>query len=826
MTDARVAPEQPEPPDRPGVDEVKIPDALPVLPLRGTVIFPLAVVPLAVGQPRSVRLVDDVLRRDRLLALVAQRDPDVEQAGPDDLYRVGTAGMIHQLSRLPDGSLRVIVQGLERARLTDFVGADPYLVARVTAAPDRTSTGTEVAGLRRAAVDLFKQLVALIGDLPDELAVAAESLAEPRQVAYLIATAMPLDLAVRQEILELDPVDAKLRRLVDLMQRERAVREIGRKITSDTQERLSKTQRDFFLREQLRSIQKELGEGGADGETAELRRRIAEAGLDEEARREAERELARLESIPAASPEHALVRTYLEWLADLPWNRLTGGSIDVRRTREVLDEDHYDLDKIKDRIVEYLAVRKLRADRAQEGPPAGAASGAAPPAEAPTVTGDSPAREPILCFVGPPGVGKTSLGQSIARALGRRFVRMSLGGIHDEAEVRGHRRTYIGAMPGRIIQALRRAGARDPVFMLDEIDKVGHDWRGDPSSALLEVLDPAQNHAFVDTYLGVPFDLSQVLFITTANTLDTIPAPLRDRMEVLQLSGYTEEEKLRIAERYLVPKQVAAHGLRPDELTIEPDAIRVIIRGYTHEAGVRGLDREIAAVARKVARRLAEGGTGSTRVTAESVHESLGRPRFFDEVAERTDRPGVATGLAWTPTGGEVLFVEATMMPSDEERLILTGMLGDVMRESAQAAVSYVRSNAERLGIPPRVFEGQTIHVHVPAGAIPKDGPSAGVTMVTAIASLVTGRPVRSDVAMTGEITLRGKVLPVGGIKEKVLAAHRHGIATVILPRRNERDLEDVPPELARAIEFVFADTAEEVLARALAPAAVADRAA
>ncbi|MGH7265304.1 MAG: endopeptidase La, partial [Candidatus Rokuibacteriota bacterium] len=429
---------------------------------------------------------------------------------------------------------------------------------------------------------------------------------------------------------------------------------------------------------------------------------------------------------------------------------------------------------------------------------------------------------PILCFVGPPGVGKTSLGQSIARALGRRFVRMSLGGIHDEAEVRGHRRTYIGAMPGRIVQALRRAGARDPVFMLDEIDKVGRDWRGDPSSALLEVLDPAQNHAFVDTYLGVPFDLSQVLFITTANTLDTIPAPLRDRMEVLQLSGYTEEEKLRIAERYLVPKQLTAHGLRPDELELEPDAIRAIIRGYTHEAGVRGLDREIAAVARKVARRLAEGATGSTRVTAETVHEHLGRPRHFDEVAERTDRPGVATGLAWTPTGGEILFVEATMMPSDEERLILTGMLGDVMRESAQAAVSYVRSNAERLGIAPRLFEGQTIHVHVPAGAIPKDGPSAGVTMVTAIASLVTGRPVRSDVAMTGEITLRGKVLQVGGIKEKVLAAHRHGIAAVILPRRNERDLEDVPPELAGALEFVFADTAEEVLARALAPAAAA----
>jgi ATP-dependent Lon protease len=509
-------------------------------------------------------------------------------------------------------------------------------------------------------------------------------------------------------------------------------------------------------------------------------------------------------------------------MADLPWNKVSGGAIDVARARRVLDEDHYDLEKVKDRILEYLAVKKLRHDRRQSTPPAG--DGGAEPSTSPRVTGDTPAREPILCFVGPPGVGKTSLGQSIARGMDRKFVRMSLGGVRDEAEVRGHRRTYIGALPGRIVQALRRMESRDPVFMLDEIDKVGADWRGDPSSALLEVLDPAQNHTFMDNYLGVSFDLSQVLFIATANTLDTIPAPLRDRMEILQLSGYTDEEKVRIAEQYLVPKQVAAHGLASGELAVEPEAIRRIAREYTREAGVRNLDREIATVARKVARRIAEGNTEPVRVTAEAVPEYLGRPRFFDEVAERTTRPGVATGLAWTPVGGDVLFVEATMMPGKDEGLILTGMLGDVMRESAQAAASYLRSNAASLGIDPAVFEGKRIHVHVPAGAIPKDGPSAGVTMLTALASLASGRPVCGDLAMTGEITLRGKVLPVGGIKEKVLAAHRIGIRQVILPRRNEREAEEVPPEAGKEMQFHYVDTAEEVLALALVPPAKGGR--
>jgi ATP-dependent Lon protease len=798
-----------------GSADFTIPDALPVLPLRDVVAFPLTVIPLAVGQPRSVRLIDDVMRGNRLLALVAQRDPKAEPAAPGDLFRVGTVGMIHQLARVPDGTVRLMVQGIERIRVLDWIGTDPYLVARVAAAPEPAVQETEVDALRSALVDIFRRLVEAAPELPDELAVAVANVTDPRHVAYFVASVVSLDVAVRQELLETEPVPAKLRRLVDLLQRELAVRELGRKITTDTEERLSRKQREFYLREQLRSIQRELGEEEtADSQVADLRRRLEEAGLPQEARREAERELGRLADIPAASPEHGMIVTYLEWMTSLPWSKLSGEAIDVGRARRVLDEDHFDLEKIKDRILEYLAVKKLRQERARQP-----TDGNAPlPAEPPRVTGDLPAREPILCFVGPPGVGKTSLGQSIARALGRRFVRMSLGGVRDEAEIRGHRRTYIGAMPGRIIQGIRRAETRDPVFMLDEIDKIGADWRGDPSSALLEVLDPAQNDTFVDNYLGVAFDLSQVLFIATANTLDTIPGPLRDRMEILTLSGYTDEEKIGIAQQYLIPKQLAAHGLATHELVLEREALRQIVRGYTREAGVRSLEREIAAVARKVARRLAEGQPASARIAPGDLVEYLGRPRFEDEVIERTRRPGVATGLAWTPVGGDVLFVEVTMMPSSEERLVLTGMLGDVMRESAQAAVSYVWSNAEALDIDPRIFESKTIHVHVPAGAIPKDGPSAGVTIVTALASLATRRPVRNDVAMTGEITLRGKVLPVGGIKEKVLAAHRVGIRTVILPRRNERDTEDVPEELRRQMRFIFVDDADAVLQHGLTP--------
>jgi ATP-dependent Lon protease len=789
-----------------------IPDALPVLPLRDAVVLPSTAVPLAVGQPRSVRLVDEVMRGNRLVALVAQRDPKVEASGPGDLHAIGTVGMIHQLMRAPDGSVRLMVQGIERIRLLDFVSTEPYLVARIEVAREQTGEDSDIEGLRRAVVDIFRRLVEASPELPDELAVAAENVPDPLRLTYFVASVVPVDVTVRQELLEMNPVASKLRRLVDLLQKELAVRELGRKITTETEERLTKKQREYYLREQLRSIQRELGEEeGGGSEVADLRRRIDEAGLPEEAKREAERELSRLAGLSPASPEHGMIVTYLEWLASLPWSKLAGGAIDIHRARQVLDEDHFDLEKVKDRILEYLAVKKLRAERSGQT----AQSGAEPT----RVTGDDPAREPILCFVGPPGVGKTSLGQSIARALGRKFARMSLGGVRDEAEIRGHRRTYIGALPGRVIQALRRVETRDPVFMLDEIDKIGADWRGDPSSALLEVLDPAQNHTFVDNYLGVPFDLSQVLFIATANALDTIPGPLRDRMEILTLSGYTDEEKVGIAREYLVPKQLMAHGIAATELSFEPEAIRQIVRGYTREAGVRSLDREIAAVARKVARRLAEGKREPVRITADNLAEYLGRPRFFDEVAERTTRPGVATGLAWTPVGGDVLFVEVTMMPSSEERLVLTGMLGDVMRESAQAAVSYVWSNAEALDIDPKIFENRTIHVHVPAGAIPKDGPSAGVTIVTALASLATRRPVRSDLAMTGEITLRGKVLPVGGIKEKVLAAHRVGIREVILPRRNERDIEDIPEELRKQLRFVLVDDAEEVLHHALTPA-------
>jgi ATP-dependent Lon protease len=812
----------------PGSQPATIPDALPVLPVGESFVFPLTASPVLVEDARSVKLVDDVMRGNRMLALVASRNAKAEEPAPGELYEVGTASVVNQLVRLPDSSLSLVVQGLERVRLVDWVETEPYLLARVEVMPDHPGDDTEVQPLRHAVLDLLRRLVAGSRELPEGLAVAADILSDPRHLVYFVAAIIRLPAAMRQELLELDPVDAKLRRLVDLLQRELAVRELGKKITSDTEERLTKKQREFFLREQLRSIQKELGEEDGDEESApELRRKVEEAGLPEEARREAERELKRLEGMTPASTEHGMTLTYLEWMASLPWKKSDGGRIDVRRAREVLDEDHFDLEKIKDRIVEYLAVKQLRQERHSDPAPATAdaipvvAADADPtpvPAEPPRVTGDTPAREPILCFVGPPGVGKTSLGQSIARALGRRFARMSLGGVRDEAEIRGHRRTYIGALPGRIIQGLRRAETRDPVFMLDEIDKIGADWRGDPSSALLEVLDPAQNHTFVDNYLGVPFDLSQVFFIATANTLDTIPGPLRDRMEVLVLSGYTDEEKIGIATRYLVPKQLAAHGLASGELSFEPEALRAIVRGHTREAGVRSLEREIATVARKVARRIAEGMRDDVVVTVAKLPDFLGREKFFDEVAERTTRLGVATGLAWTPTGGNVLFVEATTMPSHKDRLVLTGMLGDVMRESAMAAVSYVWSSASRLGIDPHFFETKTVHVHVPAGAIPKDGPSAGVTIVAALASLATGRAVRDDVAMTGEITLRGKVLPVGGIKEKVLAAHRAGIRTVILPHRNERDLEDVPEELRREVGFVLADDVEDVLQQALTP--------
>jgi ATP-dependent Lon protease len=815
---------------------IAIPDMLPVLPLRGIVLYPGAVAPLTLGRDRSLKAVDDAMRTSRLVLLVAQRDSSQERPERSDLYDVGTVGTILQLLRVPDDGVRIILQGIERARVGDVVSSEPYPIARLERHPERTALDVEVEGSRRAVLDLVRRLVPLLG-LPGEVIAAVETIDEPLAVVYAVASAMPIEPETRQRILELDPLEAKFAHLIEALQHQIAVRELGQSITERTQERLSKAQREVILREQLRSIQAELGESGDGSETDALRRRIEEADLPEEARREAERELGRLAAIPEASPEHGLIRSWLEWMADLPWGRLTGEAIDVGRARAVLDEDHYDLEEVKDRILEHLAVQKLRRDRAANvavasGPDEGPAGDGG--SRLPTTAADDGAREPILCFVGPPGVGKTSLGQSIARALGRKFVRMSLGGVRDEAEIRGHRRTYIGAFPGRIIQGLRRVETRDPVFMLDEIDKLGADWRGDPTSALLEVLDPAQNSAFADTYLGVPFDLSQVLFIATANTLDTIPPPLLDRMEILRVAGYTDAEKVQIAERYLIPQQRRAHGLTEDEVRIGEDAVLEIIRGYTREAGVRELDRRIAQVCRKIARDVAETGDGERRqgsasgrvVTPDDLVELLGRRRHVDETAERTDRPGVATGLAWTPTGGEVLFVEAAMMPdSGETPLLLTGMLGDVMRESAQAALTYVRSEGERIGIEPEAFSGKRVHVHVPAGALPKDGPSAGVTMATALASLALGRPVRDDVAMTGEVTLRGKVLPVGGIKEKVLAAHRAGLRTVILPRRNEADLDDIPDELRREIRVHPVDRIEEVLAIALDRAGTADAA-
>lgn len=781
------------------------------------VVYPTMVAPILVGQERSVKLVNDVIASNRLVALVAQQSVGPRPAQPDDLYRIGTMALIHEISVAQDNTLRIAVQGLTRVRLVDFVRTEPYLVARVQRAPEVPDAGVELEAILRSARTVFVELVGLVAEMANELASAAQSLGDPRQLAYLMASSMPLPTALRQEVLELDPVSQKLRRLIDLIQHELSVRRVMQQISAETNVEMSKAQREILLRKQMEAIQRELGEREwEEAETRELSARIRALPLPEEAKKEAERELSRLTRTPAISPEHGIIRTYLDWVAKLPWDKATGAPIDVTRARRVLDEEHYDLDKIKDRIVEYLAVKRLREERLF-----GAES------RADDAPGERAPSEPILCFLGPPGVGKTSLGQSIARAMGRRFARISLGGIHDEAEIRGHRRTYIGAMPGRILQAIARAEAAFPVFMLDEVDKLGAGFHGDPSAALLEVLDPAQNHAFVDNYLGVPFDLSRVLFLCTANSADTIPPPLLDRMEVLTLSGYTDVEKVFIARRFLLSKQLRESGLRPGEVTIEDAVIQRILREYTREAGVRGLERALASVLRKCARRLGEGATAPLTVGADELRDYLGPQRFFDEVAERIDRPGVATGLAWTPTGGEILFIEATMMPGADERLVLTGMLGDVMRESAQAALSYLRSNADRFGIDARAFtERKVVHVHVPAGATPKDGPSAGVTIVVALASQVSGQPVRNDVAMTGEITLRGRVLPVGGIKEKVLAAHRAGIKTVILPKHNEGALEDVPEEVRASLSIVLVESVEEVLSAALSSGARAGEAA
>jgi ATP-dependent Lon protease len=765
-----------------------LPGRLGVLPLRDTVTYPDTLTPLAVGQERSVQLINDVLAGDRMLVMVGSREPDVEVPGPAQLHQVGVAGSVARMLKVPDGSLRVLVQGAQRVRIEEWVAEEPYLQARVAVVPDVLREGPEVTALVRTVQQTFSRIVEQVPYLPEELQMAVANLDDPAALSHLIAGALRIAAAEKQALLEEVDVGARLGRLAEILARELDIVALGSRIQSRVESELDASQREYFLRQQLKAIQEELGERDpTEAEVDELREQLERAALPADVRRQADRELSRLEKLPQAAAEHGVIRTYLEWLAALPWSAGTEDDLDLAHAREVLDADHYDIEQVKDRILEFLAVRKLR--------PEGASSS-------------------ILCLVGPPGVGKTSLGRSIARAMGRRFERISAGGVRDEAEIRGHRRTYIGAMPGTIVRALRDAGANNPLFMIDEIDKMGADFRGDPASAMLEVLDPEQNATFRDHYLDVPFDLSRVLFITTANTLDTIPAPLRDRMEVIQLAGYTEEEKLQIARRYLVPRQVERAGLKRSQIAFTDQGLRTIVADYTREAGVRGLEREIGAACRKVARRVAEGAL-ERRVTVSGpkVRELLGRARFQADPRRRTAEPGVATGLAWTPVGGDVLFVEATAMPGTG-KLTITGQLGDVMRESALAALSYTRGHARELdaNLPEDWFATHDVHVHVPAGAIPKDGPSAGITMAAALGSLVSGRPVRTDTAMTGELTLTGKVLPIGGLKEKALAAQRAGVKRILAPRRNEADLDDLPAPLREAMDFVWVDDVREVL--------------
>jgi len=787
-------------------ERVEIPEELAILPVRGVVLYPLTALPLTVGQPRSVRLVDDaVLTEQRIIGIVAAKEEQIEEPGPDEIYRVGTAAMLHRLRKSPDGTIILFVQGIERIRIDRFTTMSPYLKAHITPIPEDVEDTVEVEALMRNIVELFGQLVSLTPHLPDEVTMMAMNIDDPRQLAYIVATSLRMEIKDAQTILEIDNVKEKLHRLTALLQRELEVLELGKKIQQEAQGSMEKVQREYYLREQLKAIRRELGEEDEQAvEVQEYRTKIKAAGMPEEAEKEALRELSRMEKMPIAAAEYSVIKTYLDWMVNLPWSKMTEDNLDIAHARKVLEEDHFGLVDIKKRILEFLAVRKLRQERKEER------------AQREPTPEDLIRRERegvILCFVGPPGVGKTSLGRSIGRAMGRKFIRQSLGGIRDEAEIRGFRRTYVGSMPGRIIQALRRSGSRNPVFMLDEIDKVGADWRGDPSSALLEVLDPEQNNEFRDHYLDVPFDLSQVMFICTANQLAPIPPPLRDRMEIIQLDGYTEYEKLEIAKQYLIPRQIRESGLHDDEITFTNKAILRIIREYTYESGVRNLEREIGGVCRKTTTHVAQGHEGEqTTVKAKDIPQYLGRRKFFlEELSERTHIPGVSVGLVVTAAGGDITFVEATQMPGNRG-LTLTGQLGDVMKESAQAALSYIRSKAGELGIEDRVFVENEIHVHVPAGAVPKDGPSAGITIATALVSLLTNRPIVEKLAMTGEITLRGQVLPVGGIKQKVLAASRAGIDTVILPKQNEADLDDLPDEVREKLSFVLVDRVDQVL--------------
>jgi ATP-dependent Lon protease len=763
------------------------PSRLPVLPLKETVVFPESMTPLAVGQERSVKLIDDVVAGERMLALLTVKDPEQEQPGWEHVHHVGTVAVVHKMIKVPDGTLRILVQGVKRVRLREAVQEDPYLVGEFEELPDVVPDSPEVEALTRNVQGQFARIIGLTPYLPEELQLAAANVDDPSALCHLVASTLRIATEERQRLLELVDVEERLRAVSLILERELDVSELGSRIQSQVASEIDKGQREYFLRQQLKAIQEELGEGDEHAaEVNELREQIDARQLPEDALKVANRELARLEKLPPAAAEYGVIRTYLDWILTLPWNDVTDDDLDLERAREVLDEDHFDLEKVKERIIEYLAVAKLKRD----------------------ISG------PILCFVGPPGVGKTSLGHSIARTLGRKFARISVGGVRDESEIRGHRRTYIGAMPGTIMRALRDAESRNPVFLIDEIDKMGADFRGDPASAMLEVLDPEQHGAFRDHYLDLPFDLSQVLFICTANTLDTIPGPLLDRMDVIHLSGYTHDEKLGIAKRYLVPKQLEAHGLSKSQLTLGDRALRLVIAEYTREAGVRNLEREIAALCRKTATRIAKGEAKKVRVDEAKVREWLGPRRYSGEARRRTADPGVATGLAYTAVGGDVLFIEATAYPG-KGKLQITGQLGEVMQESAQAALSWVRSHTDELGVPEDWFAEHDVHVHVPAGAVPKDGPSAGITMATAIASLIRNVPVSDKVGMTGEITLTGQVLPIGGVREKVLAAQRAGLRRVILPRENEHDLDELPAETREELTFVLVDSIQDVLEHA-----------
>ena len=768
--------------------EVVIPETLPILPLRNTVVFPAAITPLLVKKPSSVRLVNEVMSSDRMLGLVAQIDPETEAPDMDDIYRVGVAAVILKMIKLPEETISIIVQGLRRIRVVELLQRQPFLTARIEVLEDeKEEAGVELEALAKNVVTQFQRYVEMSPGLPDELAVVAMNIEEPAPLADFVASSLNIQVKARQELLEILNVRERLRRLTERLGREVHVLELGSKIQQQVQSELDKTQREFLLRQQLEAIRKELGETGEGKDIEDLRKAIAETKMPDLVRKEAEKELDRLTRMHPSSAEYTVSRNYLDWLVNTPWEKSTEDNLNIKQARHILDVDHYDLEKVKERVLEFLAIRRFK--ETQKGP--------------------------ILCFVGPPGVGKTSLGQSIARSLGRKFIRMSLGGIRDEAEIRGHRRTYIGALPGRIIQEIRRAGTNNPLFMLDEIDKVGADWRGDPSSALLEVLDPEQNYSFTDHYLDVPFDLSKVMFITTGNILDTVPPALRDRLEVLELPGYTEDEKLRIAQQYLIPKQIRENGLESLGITFTEEAIRKIISDYTREAGLRNLEREISNIIRKVAKAVAEEKEVSKEIRVEDVKEYLGPEQFLRTTAERITEPGIAVGLAWTPHGGDVLFVEAARMQG-KKGLLLTGQLGDVMKESAQAALSYVRSRARDLKLPQDFFEKSDIHIHIPEGATRKDGPSAGVTLAVALVSILSGRKARPDVAMTGEITLRGKILPVGGIKEKMLAAKRFGIKRVFLPKANEKDLVELPKEVRDGLEFIGVETIDEVVKGAL----------